>query len=177
MQLSSREQFFKKAKDSGLVDAQIYKLYALMRKSCILYVYRKNGSADDRRRIDKDIMVLLQQTSGSPCVFFKQLNANIQEGIHEIKIQANVKKYSAHALDRAILDFKAETYFSVIRLGKCDEEKLDKAILRLDQRRKRMVGSRAWKFGLLGGVTAALISAGIYYSRQTKKTEVDKEKK
>jgi hypothetical protein len=160
--LQTREEFFIKAHGCGLSDPEIYQLYRLLRKSAILYDQQRRGSAAERGKIDKGISRLLQDVEKSQCIYLKDFVGRINQDDLEIVRQARMKEYSAHALSRAILDHHAELYIDLLGWKGSETEYIARVISRLENRRKKALGSKTWKYGLLAGVTAVGVGAGIY---------------
>jgi hypothetical protein len=176
--LPTREQFLKRSKGCGLSNAQIYRLYRLLRKSAILYDQHRRGSESERRQIEVDISGLLKDVEKSAGGFLKDFIARLDEDDLNIVRQARAKNYSSYALSRALLDHHAEIYVEYLEWKEKEREYLSRVMTRLEKRRQKALGSKTWKYGLLAGVTAVGVGAGIYlYSQsQNKKDDRNEEK-
>jgi hypothetical protein len=174
--LPTREQFFRKSKGCGLSDTQIYQLYRLLRKAAILYDQRRRGSVAERGKIEASISPLLQEVEKNQCEYLKEFVARLNQDDLNIIRQARAKNYSPYALSRALLDHHAEIYLDLLNLKESEREYMDRVISRLENRRKLVLGSRAWKYGLLAGVTAVGVGAGIYLHSKYKNEEKTEDK-
>jgi hypothetical protein len=174
--LPTREQFFKKSKGCGLSDAQIYLLYRLLGKTAILYEHQCHGSAAERGKIEGKISGLLRDVEKSPCKYLTEFVVQLNQDDLNIIRQARMKNYSPYALSRAILDHHAEIYRDFLDWKEAEQEYVARVISRLEKRRKKALGSKTWKYGLLAGVTAVGLGAGIYLYSQHKKDDQKEEK-
>jgi hypothetical protein len=174
--MPTREQFFKKSKACGLSDDQIYQLYRLLSKATILYEHQRRGSAAERGKIDGKISHLLQDVEKSTCKYLKEFVGQLNQDDLNIIRQARMKNYSPYALSRAILDHHAEIYRDFLDWKEGEQEYVARVISRLEQRRKKALGSKTWKYGLLAGVTAVGLGAGIYLYSHHKKDDLPEEK-
>jgi len=171
--LPTREEFFSKSVGCGLSNARIYQLYRLFRKAAILYDQHRNGSAAERGKIDARIALLLKDVEESPCAYLKEFVWRLNEDDLSIVRQARRNNYSSFALSRAILDHHAELYMDLLDWKDGEFEFMYRVVARLEQRRKKVLGSKTWKYGLLAGVTAVGVGAGIYLHSKHKKSEED----
>jgi hypothetical protein len=169
--LPTREQFFTKAAQCGLSNKQIYQLYRLLRKAAILYDSHRSGSAAERKKIDRDIAGLLKIVEKSSCDYLKDLAFRIHQDDVNITNQGRQKGYSPYSLSRAILDHHAEIYSDFLDWKESEKKQVAKIITRLEKRRKKALGSITWKYGLLAGVTAFGLGAGIYLHTKQQKNE------
>jgi hypothetical protein len=169
--LPTREQFFRKSKGCGLSDAEIYELYRLLRKAAILYDQHRRGSSAERVKIDGKIALLLKDIEKSACEYLNELIERLNQDDLNIIKQARMKNYSPYALSRALLDHHAEIYLEFLDWKDSDREYMKKVVERLENRRNQVLGSKAWKYGLLAGVTAFGVGAGIYLHTKHKKEE------
>ena len=169
--MPTREQFFRKSKGCGLTDAQVYQLYRLLRKAAILYDQRRRGSVAERGKIEADIALLLQDVEKSSCQYLRDFMERLNHDDINIIRQARAKNYSPYALSRALLDHHAEIYLELLDWKDSEREYMNRIMERLEHRRKQVVGSRAWKYGLLAGVTAVGLGAGIYLHSKHKNEE------
>jgi hypothetical protein len=167
--LPEREEFFIKSQNCGLSDAEIYQLYRLMRKSAILYDQHRSGSAAERGKMDARIAQLLTDVEKSGCQYLKGFVERLNQDDLDIIKQARTKEYSGHALSRAILDHHADLYGDFLNWKEGEQKYMTKVITRLEKRRKKALGSATWKYGLLAGVTAFGVGAGIYLHTKHKK--------
>jgi hypothetical protein len=168
--LPTREQFFTRSQGCGLSDIQIYELYRLLRKTAILYDQQRRGSAAERGKLETKISLLLQDIGTPSCAFFREFIARLEQDDLNIIRQAHSKGYSPFALSRAILDHHATIYLDLLNWNESDREYMNKVISRLEKRRKKALGSKTWKYGLLAGVTAVGLGAGIYLHSIHKKS-------
>jgi hypothetical protein len=169
--MPTREEFFTKSQGCGLTDPEIYQLYHLLRKSAILYDRHRSGSAAERGKIDGQISLLLKDVEKSQCDFLKRFVGRLNQDDLDIISQARRKEYSSFALSRAILDHHAEIYLDFLEWKNSDHEYMSRVISRLEKRRKVAIGSTTWKYGLLAGVTAFGVGAGIYLHSRHKKSK------
>jgi len=160
--LPTREQFFRKSRGCGLPDAKIYELYRLLRKAAILYDQRPRGSAAERGKIEVEISRLLKDVEKASCEYLNNFISHLNQDDLDVVKQARAQNYSPYALSRAILDHHAEIYLDFLDWKESDRQYMKKVINRLEERRKQVIGSKAWKYGLLAGVTAVGVGAGIY---------------
>jgi hypothetical protein len=171
--LPTREKFFKKSQGCGLSDPEIYQLYHLLRKSAILYDQHRSGSAAERGKIEAQIVQLLKDIEKSQCIYLKEFVGRLNQDDLDIIRQARIQEYSPYALSRAILDHHAEVYLDLLDWRESEQENMTKVISRLEKRRKKAIGSMTWKYGLLAGVTAFGLGAGIYLHSRHKKNKQD----
>jgi hypothetical protein len=169
--LPTRERFFKKLKGCGLSDAQIYMLYRLLRKASILYDQQRRGSAAERGKIEVKIAGLLQKVEKAKCKYLEDFMVRLNQDDLNIIGQARAKNYSPYALSRAILDHHAQIYLDFLGWKESETEYVTRVMARLEERRKKAIGSKTWKYGLLAGVTAVGVGAGIYLYAQHKKDD------
>lgn len=172
--MPTREQFFKRSKGCGLSNAQVYQLYRLLRKAAILYDQHRRGSESERREIEVNISALLRDVEKASCGFLKEFIARLDEDDLNIIKQARAKNYSSYSLSRAILDHHAEIYLEFLEWKEKEREYLDRVMSRLEKRRQKALGSKTWKYGLLAGVTAVGVGAGIYLYSQSQNKKDDR---
>jgi hypothetical protein len=174
--LPTREQFLIKSTECGLSNQQIYQLYRLLRKTAILYDSHRSGSAAERKKIDREIARLLQVVQKSQCDYLKDLVFHLHQDDVNITNQGREKGYSPYALSRAILDHHAKIYLDFLDWKETEKKHVAKIMTRLEKRRKKALGSITWKYGLLAGVTAFGLGAGIYlHTKQQKNQPADED--
>jgi hypothetical protein len=107
------------------------------------------------------------------CVFLKDFISRLDADDLNIVRQAREQNYSPYALSRAILDHHAEIYLELLDWKEKERAYMERALARLEQRRKKVLGSKSWKYGLLAGVTAVGVGvgAGIYLHSKHRKDD------
>lgn len=172
------EKFFQMAEGCNLSKVEICLLFALLRKSAIIYTISPKKSLEDRRKIDKKIQSLLKTVELSKCVALKRnLVLPIKKSEIEVKIEACKKKCSPFLLSRILLNRRAEIYKKIIDIdtnNKFDEKHLKRVSAWLERRRKK-AGQKAWKYGLLAtAASATAILTGLYVHSHSKKEKDDR---
>ena len=163
-------RFISLTHDCGLTVLDRNALYRLLRKSAILIKLNPAGSARDREKTDRQIQSLLG--AAKECAFLKTALLNkLRADEIDISTQAREKKYSPHLKARTILNHRAELYASFLKWDSDDEQRLVIIRTRLESRRQKISDKRKWRYGILGGVTAALASSAYFYLRHQKNKE------